>query len=238
VLERFRFLNHEGEIATLPGMPGAARDAGDTVRQGLLVIGGSGPTPNVLRDCAKGVQLVIAADSGLDRCIEAGIVPDLVVGDMDSLSDRAVLARFAPEKVMLFSHEQKDETDTEIGARLAFEKGCRVVTIAGGGGGRMDHLLGVAALFERDPAPTRWVTDREDLRLVAGEAVFDGWRGSTVSVFPVGARAAGMHSEGLQWPLDGLEFRRGYGGISNRAVADRVRIAVGIGKLLVIHFLP
>jgi thiamine pyrophosphokinase len=121
--------------------------------------------------------------------------------------------------------------------RLLFEKGCRTITIAGGGGGRIDHLLGVAALFERDPAPSSWVTDREDLWLVAGEAEFCGWLGSTVSVFPLGERASRMHSEGLQWPLDGLEFRRGSAGISNRATADKVRIAVGIGRLLVIHFL-
>ncbi len=218
-------------------MPDAAREGDDGAARGLLVIGGSGPSPSVLRSCARGVRMVVAADSGLDHCIAAEVTPDLVVGDMDSLSDRALLSRFPAERVIAFSHD-KDETDTEIGVRLLFQKGCRLITIAGGGGGRLDHLLGVAALFERDPAPSRWVTDREDLLLVEGEAVFSGWRGSTVSVFPVGARAGEMHSDGLQWPLDGLEFRRGFAGISNRAVADTVRISVGEGKLLVIHFLP
>jgi thiamine pyrophosphokinase len=217
-------------------MPDTARDVVDSMARGLLVIGGSGPSPGILRECVRGSRLVIAADSGLDRCIAAGITPDLVVGDMDSLSDRALLEPFFPDKVIAFPHE-KDETDTEIGVRLLFEKGCRAITIAGGGGGRIDHLLGVAALFERDPAPSRWVTDREDLRLVNGEAIFSGWLGRTVSVFPLGERAAQMHSEGLQWPLDGLEFRRGFAGISNKAVADQVCISVGIGKLLVIHFL-
>ena len=218
-------------------MTDTAGDAADLTVRGLLVIGGQGPSPKALRDCARGTRLVVAADSGLDRCIAAGLAPDLIVGDMDSLSDRALLARFPPERVMIFPRD-KDETDTEIGMRLLLEKGCPAVTIAGGGGGRIDHVLGLAALFERDPAPSRWVTDREDLCLVEGEVEFSGWLGSTVSVFPLGARAARMHSEGLQWPLDGLEFPRGCAGISNRATAERVLISVGIGKLLVIHFLP
>jgi len=57
----------------------------------------------------------------------------------------------------------------------------------------------------------------------------------TDSIFPVGRRAARMRSEGLQWPLDGLVFRPGFGGMSNRATAARVRITVGVGRLLVMR---
>lgn len=203
-------------------------------RRGLLVIGGAGPSPRELVACARDADLVVAADSGLDLALAAGLTPDMVVGDMDSLSDVALLRRFSPEKVLAFPRD-KEETDTEIGMRILREKGCGQITIAGGGGGRIDHLLGIAALFERVPAPSRWLTDQEDIRLVDGTAECAGWSGSTISVFPVGERAADMHSEGLQWPLDGLEFRRGFGGISNRATADRVRITVGTGKLLVVQ---
>ena len=203
-------------------------------RSGLLVIGGTGPSPARLSECARGVGFVVAADSGLDSCVAAGVVPDLVVGDMDSLSDPGLLRGFPSERVLLFPRD-KDETDTEIGLRILHERGWGHVTIAGGAGGRIDHLLGVAGLFERDAPPARWITGREDLLLVSGEAVFPGWAGSTVSVFPVGDRAAELHSEGLKWPLDGLELRRGFCGISNVAEADPVLIRVGFGKLLVVH---
>jgi thiamine pyrophosphokinase len=206
-------------------------------RRGLLFIGGEGPSVEALRACALEADMTVAADSGLDRALAAGISPDLVVGDMDSLSDAALLRGFPPESVLAFPRD-KDETDTEIGLRILRERGCGAITLAGGGGGRIDHLLGIALLFERDPPPVRWLTDKEDIRLVDGEAAFSGWKGATVSVFPLGERAADMHSEGLQWPLDGLTFLRGFGGISNRATADRVRITVGSGRLLVIHSLP
>ena len=198
------------------------------------MIGGAGPSPSVLRECARGMDLIVAADSGLEPVLAAGLTPSLVVGDMDSLSDHSLLARVPPERVMRFPAD-KDETDTEIGLRVMGERGCTDVTLAGGGGGRIDHLLGIAALFERSAPPSRWITDREDIHLVEGEREFVGWERSTVSVFPVGLGASRMSSKGLQWPLDGLEFRRGYGGISNRVTGPRVVIRVGVGKLLVIR---
>jgi thiamine pyrophosphokinase len=202
--------------------------------KGLLVIGGAGPSPVVLRECARGVDLVVAADSGLEPLLAAGLIPSLVVGDMDSLSDQSLLDGVPPERILRFPPD-KDETDTEIGLRVMTEQGCRDITLAGGGGGRIDHLLGIAALFERPAPPSRWFTDKEEIHLVEGEREFVGWERSTVSVFPVGPGASRLSSKGLQWPLEGLEFPRGYGGISNRVTGPRVVIKVGIGKLLVIR---
>ena len=209
--------------------------AGD-MKRGLLLIGGAGPGKDALSLVARGMDLIVAADSGLELALAAGLSPDLVVGDMDSLSDIALLDRFPSSHVLTFPRD-KDETDTEIGLRIMRERGCGEIILAGGGSGRIDHLLGIAALFERAQPPSRWLTDYEDIRLVEREAEFSGWQGCTVSVFPVGKRAARMHSEGLQWPLDGLVFHRGFGGISNRATSARVRISVGVGRLLVVRSL-
>ena len=209
---------------------------GASPRRGLLFIGGAGPDRESLGVRREEVSLVVAADAGLLLALDIGIAPDLVVGDMDSLSDRRILDGFAPGQVLLFPQD-KDETDTEIGLRVLRERGCADVTVAGGGGGRVDHLLAVAALFERESPPTRWVTDRADIRLIEGEFEAAGWEGSTVSFLPIGPQASGMRSEGLQWPLDGLCFRRGYGGISNRVTAGRMRVWVRTGKLLMIRTL-
>ena len=200
------------------------------------MIGGDGPSAELLRAAARAVDVVAAADSGLVPVLDAGLVPDLVVGDMDSLPDRSLLDRVPAERVRIFPTD-KDETDTEIGMRFLAEDGCTEITIAGGGGGRIDHLFGVAQLFERAAPPVRWMTANADIYLVGRSAEFSGWVGSTVSVFPVGARCARMKSEGLRWPLDGLEFRRGFGGISNVVTGTPLRISVGTGRLLVVRSL-
>jgi len=203
---------------------------------GLLFVGGRGPDAGSLGLSPGTPSLVVAADSGLSLALELGFTPDLVVGDMDSLPDRRLLAGFPADRVLEFPRD-KDETDTEIGLRILHERGCGEVTIAGGGGGRLDHIFAIAALFERPRPPRRWVTEFEDVRLVEGEAVLEGWEGSTVSFFPLGAGAAALASQGLAWSLDGLAFRRGEASISNRVVSPRARVAVGEGRLLMVRVL-
>ena len=232
-LEGFRRLRETRKTGIL--LPVRGGD-GATPRRGLLFIGGSGPDKESLGERREEVSLVVAADAGLLLALELGIEPDLVVGDMDSLADISLLDRFPPDRVLRFPPD-KDETDTEIGLRVLRERGCGEITIAGGGGGRVDHLLAIAALFERENPPRRWVSDRADIRLIEGECDMVGWEGSTVSFLPLGPQACGLRSEGLAWPLDGLCFRRGYGGISNRVTARRARVEVRTGKLLMIRIL-
>lgn len=224
---------YSGVIAAR-GVPGYCERREGGVTRGLLFVGGEGPRRQEILRCAREASLSVAADSGLELALAAGVEPDLVVGDMDSISDPRLLDRFPAERILRFPRE-KDDTDTEIGLRTLLERGVDEVTIAGGGGGRIDHLLGIVALFERGQPPRRWLTAREDIRLVDGEARFDGWLGSTVSVFPLGDHAGRMRSRGLRWPLDGLTFPRGRAGISNIVTEDPLLISVADGKVLVIR---
>ena len=205
--------------------------------KGLLLVGGDGPDRETLLPFLQGVNLVIAADSGLDLALRLCLCPDLVVGDMDSVENRGYLDSLPPGRVRRFSHD-KDETDTEIGLRLFFELGYSAVVLAGGGGGRLDHLLGLCALFERSSAPAVWITRHEHIQTISGDVEFTGWKGQTVSFFLLGDANGFARSEGLKWSLDDFEFRRGHPGLSNLAVADRVRVRVEHGKLLMVRILP
>lgn len=200
---------------------------------GLLFTGGEGPTRSRLAPFLSGVDLVVAADSGLDLARAAGVEPDLVVGDMDSLSDRSLLEAYG-DRMTVFPPD-KDETDTEIGLRFLRQRGARRIIVAGGGGGRLAHLVGVLALFERPSPPAVWLTAREHVELISDRITVEGCLGQTISFFPVGRLAAIQRSSGLKWPLDGLLWRRGDTGISNVAVADRVDVELSRGRLLMVR---
>ena len=218
--------------------------------RGIVITGGEGPTPEALRKIAKGADMLVAADSGLVAAEEAGLGPDWVVGDMDSLGDPARLGKYPAERVIRYPPE-KDFTDTELAIALLREKGCDEIWLAGGGGGRTDHLFAIFSLFEREPSltdvrsaegppplepPDRWFTAREEIRCLREGRALDAALspGSLVSVFPLGAGPWAAESSGLKWPLDGLAWERGGFGLSNVAVEGAFRIRSVQGRFMVI----
>jgi thiamine pyrophosphokinase len=154
---------------------------------------------------------------------------------MDSLGDLSRLNAYPPERVLRYNAD-KDYTDTELALRLLWDQGCDELWLIGGGGGRIDHLLAIRSLFERDPCPSRWITAGEDLRCVdsPGELRLDRPPGSLVSVFPLGPGPWEAESEGLCWPLRGLPWDRGFFGLSNVAEAGPVTLRAGRGRFLVV----
>jgi len=203
--------------------------------RGIIFSGGEGPGAEVLKKIAAGADILAAADSGLIAAENAGIEPDWIVGDMDSLDDQGRLEKYAPGQLRRFPQD-KDYTDTELAMTLLREKGCDEIWIAGGGGGRLDHLFAVRSLFERKAPPDRWFTRNEEIRCLAeGRSLSAaGVCGSLVSVFPIGRDGWEAESAGLKWPLNGLVWERGSFGLSNTVAESPFEIHSIRGRFIVI----
>lgn len=81
-------------------------------------------------------DLVIAADAGYRTCRELGIVPDLLLGDFDSMEQPEDFANIHRSPV------EKDDTDTMLAVKTGLEQGCGEFYLYGGTGGRrLDHTL-------------------------------------------------------------------------------------------------
>ena len=203
--------------------------------RGIAFIGGEGPKPEALREIAQGADLLVAVDSGLVACENAGLRPDWIVGDMDSLDNPVRLEKYPPDRIRRFPPD-KDFTDTELALALFREKGCDEIWLAGGGGGRLDHLFAIRSLFERDESPDRWFPGIEEIRCLKEGKVLSAALppGSLVSVFPVGREGWEAESTGLKWPLRGLVWERGGFGVSNLASAGPFEIRSIRGRFMVL----
>ena len=104
----------------------------------LIIANGEGPSKDLVRALRDAVDTVIAADGGADVALAAGVVPDFVVGDLDSVSEAARL-RIAAERFHLDA--DPEATDLQKTIRFAIEKGASEVDIVAWGGGRADHAL-------------------------------------------------------------------------------------------------
>ncbi|MDR1929153.1 MAG: thiamine pyrophosphokinase [Treponema sp.] len=221
-------------------------------RLGAAFIGGGGPAPaycaELIRDARP--RILAAADSGLIAAEKAGLRPDWIIGDMDSLPDPERRLAVYPAGRILRYPQDKDYTDTELVFSLLLEKGCDTVWLIGGGGGRTEHLFAIRSLFERENSPVRWLTAAEDIRRLRapgefslsarnipvpasagqGPRIESGFPQAEsglpraesffVSVFPLGGGPWKAESSGLKWPLGGLRWERGFFGISNEATGE------------------
>lgn len=198
--------------------------AGDATRRGLMA----------------SADLIIAADGGLAHCVEAGVWPNVVIGDMDSVApEQLALAQQNGARLDRASAE-KDETDLELALRLAAEHHATTVTVIGLFGGRVDHELAniglVAsqrwhdagiAMAGNDGNRRIWVVHDS---LALAEPV-----GTTISVLPWGGPAVDVSNSGFEWPLDQATLPAGTPrGMSNVASAPTQHISVGDGVVLVI----
>ncbi|MEI7887758.1 MAG: thiamine diphosphokinase [Actinomycetes bacterium] len=186
-------------------------------------------------------QFVVAADSGLHLALSCGLIPDLVIGDMDSV-DPALLdqALQGGAEVRSFPTD-KEATDLELA--LEALRGLSVgdlsaVTVIGSGAGRLDHLFaGVMLLASQRFADLQidaWFGDTY-LAVVRGSASVTGAPGQILSVLAVHGPAVGVRSTGLRWAFCGEDLEPGSSrGVSNEFVEAVAHLSVDQGCVAVI----
>lgn len=208
----------------------------------LIVSGGDAPSPEFLKSRAERAVKIIAADRGAEYCLQAGVRPDFVVGDMDSLS-RAALGRVQSSGVTLVRHSrEKDETDTELALDLAIDQGAVEVEMLACTGNRFDHTLANIHLLRaaRRRGVEAWILSESfKIFLVDSCARLDGMEGATLSLLPLSLEVKGIQLTGFRWDLSDASMEVGSPcGVSNRVVSPEAVIRVEEGMLVAELFFP
>lgn len=192
-----------------------------------------------LREKPEAGDLVLAADAGYQICRRENIVPDLLLGDFDSMDQPADFDHVHRVPV------EKDDTDTMLAVKTALEQGCDTVYIYGGTGGkRLDHTLAnlQTLLYLRRRGARGYLYDDEFVwtaleneSLTVEKTVEWG----LLSVFCLGDRAEGVYESGVQYPLTDAVLTAEFPlGVSNHILEDTARIRVNRGALAVGWQLP
>lgn len=189
------------------------------------------------RTAAHAFDAVIAVDGGFASLEAAGCVPDLALGDFDSLG-------YVPEGVPVKAFPaEKDASDMELALEEALARGADAVEVYGALGGRLDHTLANLLLLASFAEWGLTVTavgacERVTFLVGPGELALDGGEpGAIVSVFSLSDVATGVCEEGLKYGLDHVALtNRTSWGLSNELTGTAARISVESGTLAV--FLP
>ena len=187
-------------------------------------------------------DVLIAADGGASHCRTLGITPNVIIGDMDSLSE-ADMKHWVEQDIPLIRHSRrKDETDLELALLHARDLGADEILVLGALGGRWDQtfanlllpvyhrLAGLEVSFWHTGT---WITVISQSRTIQGRA------GQTVSLIPIGGDATGVSTTGLEYPLNNETlYLGGSRGVSNLLVGETAEIHVQKGTLLCFVFDP
>lgn len=180
-------------------------------------------------------DVVIVADSGARLADLAGRVPDVAIGDFDSLS-AGELSRLTENGVgVVRADAAKDQTDGELALAEALRRGSSEVVFVGGLGGRVDHALGNLGLLvaaAEAGVPARIVDGTAEVHYLRASGpvesiAFDGRKGWTVSIVPFGCEEATVSAEGFMWPLENETLSvSSTRGISNVVAAERAVVTL------------
>ena len=214
-----------------------ARTTAD-VRQVVVLAGGEPVATALPRPLPTGAT-VIAADSGLTLAGTLGLEVDRIVGDLDSV-DPDQLSRARARGVPVDEHPvDKDRTDLAIALDAAAALAPAEVTVVGGHGGRLDHLLAGTSLLAADAYADLAICALMGpavLTVVRGRAQLTGRVGELVSLLAVHGPAQGVVTQGLRFPLHDEELASGSSrGVSNELVEPTAHVSLRDGVLLAVQ---
>ena len=185
----------------------------------------------------KNGDLVIAADGGYTHLLKAGIKPDVLIGDFDSLDD-------LPNdlSVEIIRHPvEKDETDMYLAYRIGVSRGCLEFHLYGGVGGREDHTFANYCLLteaKNDNNRAYLVGNGTMIFAIKNERiVLSSEAGRGISVFAFGGDAHGVSIKGLKYQADNITLMASRPlGVSNSFIDNRkAEISVKSGTLLIMQ---
>jgi thiamine pyrophosphokinase len=204
----------------------------------VIVTGGSMPNTDIINEYVNAESILIACDSGLNYVHRAGLLPDVILGDFDSV-DEAVLSYYKERVGDITTYPvKKDNTDTELGIFAAEQRGCDEIVLLGATGTRLDHTLANVQLLYpllKKGIRARLVDEHNIVELVDDRFVTENKKGSYISLLPFTMSVCGITTKGLEYSLDDADIEPGTSlTVSNVITDDIAVITVRKGVLLII----
>jgi thiamine pyrophosphokinase len=194
------------------------------------------------REWVAAADLLIAADGGARHSLALGRLPDVLLGDFDSIAP-GLLQSLKEDVDRVITYEaHKDETDLELALLYAKDAGASEITVLGAVGTRWDQSLASLLLPAHPDLRGLEIVFRDGnqrLFLIDSETEITGTAGELVSLIPIGGDARGVSSAGLSYPLADETLRFGTSrGLSNELLGERATVDLKAGLLLCVVGAP
>lgn len=204
-----------------------------------IISGGKPPSEKLLKNYIRKVDFIIAADKGCECLYKYNIIPDLLLGDFDSVNkDILENAKLQIKEILEFPPE-KDYTDTEIAIMEALKRGAEKIYLFGATGSRMDHALGNIGLLltaKKNGIILEIIDDNNRIYLGQNKMTVMGKCGETISFHALSDKVANLEIKGGKYKLESYDMNLlDPRAICNEFVDAPIEISYDTGELLVIY---
>lgn len=179
---------------------------------------------------------IICADGGTGHAYKMGIIPDVIIGDLDSAKEEYI-AHFKTLNVPINKYKaQKDETDTEICLLYAMEKHDEI-WLLGATGSRLDHTLAnisiMSAAVDRG-IKACMIDENHEIYVIKDSIELTGQKGDIISLLPLSGKVEGITIRGVGYPLTDAVMEIGHPyGVSNVFEENTVQLSIKTGYMIV-----
>ena len=205
----------------------------------IIFVNGQFDDREAVAQLLRASDILIAADGGALHCLALGKVPDVVVGDLDSL-DAALVEELASRGSKIERHPvAKNQTDLELAIERAIQEGANEILLVAATGGRLDQsLANLLILAQRQwSVPLRVLSNRQFAQVLRDQERMEllDRIGATLSILPLSPQVTGITYQGMAYPLQNATLALGSTrGISNEIIASPASVEIQSGILLVV----
>lgn len=202
----------------------------------IIIANGKAPRKSIIDFLKKeNYSAIICADGGADTARKLGVIPDYIIGDLDSIGKDTL--KYFSGKSRVIKIKGQDDTDVEKCLKFAISKGIKEAVLVGVTGDRLDHTfcnLGIILkYFEK--MSLKIIAERSLLVAFGGNIVFPTMLGETISIYGISTQTK-ITSSGLKYPLKNTALPFGKKeSTSNAAIAKTVSLKIKNGLIFVIR---
>lgn len=202
----------------------------------IILANGQSPKKSVFTLFEKlGYDLFICADGGADSALKLNLVPDYIIGDLDSISNKALKHYSKSAKILKYTRQ--NDTDVEKCLKYAIKKKCTEAVLLGATGDRLDHSfcnLGIVLKFF-DKISVKIVHQKSILNAYSGKVILKTFPGEVISLYGINEKTK-ITSQGLKYPLQNVPLPFGQKeSTSNVALSEKVKLNITGGKIFIVR---
>jgi thiamine pyrophosphokinase len=202
----------------------------------IIIANGKSPSKKVLGYFySKGFNSIICADGGANSAKKLGIVPDFIIGDLDSISLSTL--KYFKNKSTIIQIKRQNDTDVEKCLKFAIKKGFKEAILLGVTGDRLDHTICnldiVIKFFNK--IKTYLTAESSFLSPINNDTTIKSEIGETISIYAFDKKTI-ITSIGLKYRLNKSSLQFGVReSTSNVSISNEVKLKVSGGIIFVIR---